>query len=49
MHIDRVYINIKEKIPIVIAAQGPKALDVAGAIADGWMAPVSDVEDSSKT
>ena len=44
MHTDRGYINIKENIPIVIAAQGPKALKVAGEIADGWMAPVSDVE-----
>ncbi len=45
MHTDRGYINIKENIPIVIAAQGPKALEVAGELAGiGWMAPVSDVE-----
>ena len=43
MHPDRGYINIKESIPIVIAAQGPKALKVAGEIGDGWMAPVSGV------
>jgi 5,10-methylenetetrahydromethanopterin reductase len=44
MHPDRSYINIKESIPIVIAAQGPKALEVAGEIGDGWMAPASRVE-----
>jgi 5,10-methylenetetrahydromethanopterin reductase len=44
MHPDRGYINIRESIPIVIAAQGPKALEVAGEIGDGWMAPVCDVQ-----
>lgn len=44
MHPDCGYINIKQSIPIVIAAQGPKALKVTGEIGDGWMAPVSDVE-----
>lgn len=44
MHPDRGYINIKDRIPIVIAAQGPKALEVAGEIGDGWMAPASDVQ-----
>ena len=43
MHPDRGYINIKEPIPIIVAAQGPKALEVAGEVGDGWMAPVSDV------
>jgi alkanesulfonate monooxygenase SsuD/methylene tetrahydromethanopterin reductase-like flavin-dependent oxidoreductase (luciferase family) len=45
MHPDRGYINIKQSIPIVIAAQGPKALEVAGEVGDGWMAPVSGVEE----
>jgi len=45
MHPDRGYINIKQSIPIVIAAQGPKALELAGEIGDGWMAPVSGVEE----
>jgi len=44
MHPDRGYINIKEPIPIIIAAQGPKAMALAGEIGDGWMAPVSDPE-----
>jgi hypothetical protein len=34
----------KHRIPIIIAAQGPKALEVAGEIGDGWMAPASDVQ-----
>jgi alkanesulfonate monooxygenase SsuD/methylene tetrahydromethanopterin reductase-like flavin-dependent oxidoreductase (luciferase family) len=45
MHPDRGYINIKESIPIVVAAQGPKALEIAGEVGDGWMAPVSGVEE----
>ena len=44
MHPDRGYINIKQSIPIVIAAQGPRALEVAGEVGDGWMAPVCDVQ-----
>src|SRR5215471_784373 len=44
MHPDRGYINIKESIPIIIAAQGPRALEVAGETGDGWMAPASDVQ-----
>jgi 5,10-methylenetetrahydromethanopterin reductase len=44
MHPDRGYINVKDTIPIVIAAQGPKALEVAGENGDGWMAPASDVQ-----
>src|SRR5215470_8843219 len=44
MHPERGYINIKAPIPIIIAAQGPKAMALAGEAGDGWMAPVSDVE-----
>jgi 5,10-methylenetetrahydromethanopterin reductase len=42
MHPDRGYINLKDPIPIIVAAQGPKALALAGEIGDGWMAPTSD-------
>lgn len=45
MHPDRGYINLNENIPVVIAAQGPKALEVAGETGDGWMAPVSGVKE----
>lgn len=42
MHPDRGYINIKDPIPIFVAAQGPKALEVAGEVGDGWMTPFCD-------
>ncbi|MGA2408821.1 MAG: LLM class flavin-dependent oxidoreductase [Candidatus Binataceae bacterium] len=45
MHPALGYINIKENIPIIIAAQGPKALEVTGEIGDGWMGPVSGVKE----
>jgi alkanesulfonate monooxygenase SsuD/methylene tetrahydromethanopterin reductase-like flavin-dependent oxidoreductase (luciferase family) len=41
MHPDRGYINIQDPIPIILAAQGPKAMALAGEVGDGWMAPVS--------
>jgi alkanesulfonate monooxygenase SsuD/methylene tetrahydromethanopterin reductase-like flavin-dependent oxidoreductase (luciferase family) len=45
MHPERGYINIDASIPIVIAAQGRKALEVSGETGDGWMAPVSGVQE----
>ncbi len=36
------YINIKEQIPIHLAADGPKALELCGEIADGWLTVLSD-------
>jgi len=45
MHPNHGYINLQDNIPIAIAAQGPKALALAGEIGDGWMAPVSGVEE----
>jgi 5,10-methylenetetrahydromethanopterin reductase len=44
MHPDRGYINIADPIPIIVAAQGAKALEVAGEVGDGWMAPFCDVD-----
>jgi alkanesulfonate monooxygenase SsuD/methylene tetrahydromethanopterin reductase-like flavin-dependent oxidoreductase (luciferase family) len=44
MQLDRGYINIKDAIPIIVAAQGPKALEVAGELGDGWVAPFCDTE-----
>jgi hypothetical protein len=41
MHPAGGYINIKDPIPIIVAAQGPKAMELAGEVGDGWMAPVS--------
>ena len=43
------YINIKDPIPIIIAAQGPKALELAGEVGDGWVAPFSDLKVFNKT
>jgi alkanesulfonate monooxygenase SsuD/methylene tetrahydromethanopterin reductase-like flavin-dependent oxidoreductase (luciferase family) len=45
MHPGRGYINLDASIPIVIAAQGRKALEVSGETGDGWMAPVSGVQE----
>jgi alkanesulfonate monooxygenase SsuD/methylene tetrahydromethanopterin reductase-like flavin-dependent oxidoreductase (luciferase family) len=36
MHLDRHYINLEDRIPIFIAANGPKAIRLAGEVADGW-------------
>jgi len=37
MHRDRHYINLDHRIPIYVAANGPKALRIAGELADGWV------------
>jgi alkanesulfonate monooxygenase SsuD/methylene tetrahydromethanopterin reductase-like flavin-dependent oxidoreductase (luciferase family) len=37
LHPDRGYINLKDPIPIHVAANGPKALELAGELADGWI------------
>jgi alkanesulfonate monooxygenase SsuD/methylene tetrahydromethanopterin reductase-like flavin-dependent oxidoreductase (luciferase family) len=37
MHRDRHYINLDHRIPIYVAANGPKALRLAGEAADGWI------------
>ncbi len=42
LHPDRGYINLKDPIPLHIAADGPKALELAGEIADGWITAISD-------
>jgi 5,10-methylenetetrahydromethanopterin reductase len=43
MHPNRGYIDLSHPVPIMIAAQGPKAMQLAGEVGDGWMAPISDV------
>ena len=42
VHPNRGYINVADPIPIVIAAQGPKAMELAGEIGDGWVTPMCD-------
>jgi 5,10-methylenetetrahydromethanopterin reductase len=42
LHPDNGYINLKDEIPIHIAADGEKALELAGEIADGWLTVMAD-------
>jgi alkanesulfonate monooxygenase SsuD/methylene tetrahydromethanopterin reductase-like flavin-dependent oxidoreductase (luciferase family) len=42
IHQDHGYINLKDPIPIYLAANGPKALELTGELADGWLTPLSD-------
>jgi len=44
LHQDHGYINLKDPIPIHLAADGPKALELAGEIADGWLTVLSDAD-----
>jgi 5,10-methylenetetrahydromethanopterin reductase len=42
LHPHHGYINLQDPIPIHIAADGPKALELAGEIGDGWMTVLAD-------
>ncbi len=42
VHPDRGYINLKDRIPIYMAASGPKMIELVGEIADGWITPAMD-------
>jgi len=42
LHPSHGYINLKEPIPIYLAANGPKALELTGEVADGWLTTLSD-------
>jgi alkanesulfonate monooxygenase SsuD/methylene tetrahydromethanopterin reductase-like flavin-dependent oxidoreductase (luciferase family) len=44
LHQDHGYINLKDPVPIHIAADGPKALELVGEIGDGWLTVLSDPE-----
>lgn len=44
LHPDHGYINIKDHIPIHIAANGPKAVELAGELGDGWITTLSNPE-----
>jgi alkanesulfonate monooxygenase SsuD/methylene tetrahydromethanopterin reductase-like flavin-dependent oxidoreductase (luciferase family) len=37
LHRNRHFLNLDNRIPIYVAANGPKALEAAGAYADGWI------------
>lgn len=42
LHQDNGYINLKNPIPIHLAADGTKALELAGEIGDGWLTVMAD-------
>jgi alkanesulfonate monooxygenase SsuD/methylene tetrahydromethanopterin reductase-like flavin-dependent oxidoreductase (luciferase family) len=48
LHQNHGYINLKDPIPIYFAANGPKALELAGELADGWLTTLSDPEHFKK-
>jgi alkanesulfonate monooxygenase SsuD/methylene tetrahydromethanopterin reductase-like flavin-dependent oxidoreductase (luciferase family) len=37
MHDDPTYLNLEDRIPLYVAANGPKALGVVGRLGDGWI------------
>lgn len=44
LHPNHGYINLQDQIPIYLAADGPKALEMAGEVADGWLTVLSGPE-----
>jgi 5,10-methylenetetrahydromethanopterin reductase len=44
LHPNHGYINVQDRIPIYLAADGPKALELVGEIADGWVTVLSGPE-----
>ena len=42
LHRDRHFINLDNHIPIYVAANGPKALELTGEVGDGWITALSD-------
>ena len=42
LHPNHGYINLKDPIPIHVAANGPKALELTGEVGDGWITALSD-------
>jgi len=45
LHLDRHFINLKDRIPIHMAAYGPKALGLVGEKADGWITTGTEPEE----
>ncbi|MGH7934060.1 MAG: LLM class flavin-dependent oxidoreductase [Candidatus Binataceae bacterium] len=44
LHQERGYINLRDPIPIHIAADGPKVLELVGEIGDGWITVLAEPE-----
>src|SRR5271154_4018441 len=47
LHLDRHFINLHDRIPIYMAASGPKALATVGESADGWITTGTEPEEVS--
>jgi 5,10-methylenetetrahydromethanopterin reductase len=48
LHPNHGYINLKDPIPIYLAANGAKAMELTGELADGWLTTLSDPESFKK-
>lgn len=48
IHQDCGFINLKDPIPIHVAANGPKALEVAGELGDGWFCALSSPDEFAR-
>lgn len=48
LHQDRHFINLAQRIPIYIAANGPRALEAAGEFGDGWIIAGGSAEEASR-
>ncbi|MBF6567641.1 MAG: LLM class flavin-dependent oxidoreductase [Candidatus Binataceae bacterium] len=46
LHRDRHFINLDSKIPVYLAANGPKAIGLAGQLCDGWIASTASHRDA---
>ena len=44
LHPHHGYINLRDQIPVYLAADGPKALELVGELADGWVTVLSGPE-----
>jgi alkanesulfonate monooxygenase SsuD/methylene tetrahydromethanopterin reductase-like flavin-dependent oxidoreductase (luciferase family) len=48
LHQNHGYINVKDPVPIYFAANGAKALELVGEVADGWISTLSDPQSFKK-
>lgn len=48
LHRDRRFINVENRIPIYVAANGPRALEITGEFGDGWITAGGSAEEVSR-
>ena len=48
LHPEHGYINLQDNIPIYFAANGPKAMEMVGELADGWITIFSDADNFTR-